>query len=300
MVSRELPKYYANVCKQMPKEYSNYTNYELQFGDNINDYEIGGKIGRGKYSDVFKGYDSTKDIKTIIKILKPVRSDKYRREIKILMELKGGPHIVELLDMLKDPACGRPSLIFGYTYSTDFKSVIPNLTEDDLRYYLYCIFRGLDYCHSKGIMHRDIKPQNIIVNPETHELKIIDWGLAEYYLPGQDYNVRVSSRYYKGPELLVNNRYYDYSLDVWSTGVMFSEIIFKLKHIFKGFDNYNQLEQINKVMGTEDLKQLLVKYDLQLDVKYNEYLGRYNKKKWDTYITSENMHFCTPDAMDLL
>jgi casein kinase II subunit alpha len=81
---------------------------------------------------------------------------------------------------------------------------------------------------------------------------------------------------------------------------MFSEIIFKLKHIFKGFDNYNQLEQINKVMGTEDLKQLLVKYDLQLDVKYNEYLGRYKKKRWDSFITSENKHFCTPDAMDLL
>jgi casein kinase II subunit alpha len=79
----------------------------------------------------------------------------------------------------------------------------------------------------------------MIVNPETKELKIIDWGLAEYYLPGQDYNVRVSSRYYKGPELLVNNRYYDYSLDVWSAGVMFAEILFKIKHIFKGFDNYN-------------------------------------------------------------
>jgi len=60
--------------------------------------------------------------------------------------------------MVKDPASSRPSLIFGYTFHSDFKSVIPMLNDTDLRYYMYCIFRGLDYCHSKGIMHRDIKP----------------------------------------------------------------------------------------------------------------------------------------------
>jgi casein kinase II subunit alpha len=60
--------------------------------------------------------------------------------------------------MVKDPACGRPSLIFDYTYHADFKSVIPNLNSTDLRYYMYSLFRGLDFCHSKGIMHRDIKP----------------------------------------------------------------------------------------------------------------------------------------------
>lgn len=53
-------------------------------------------------------------------------------------------------------------------------------------------------------MHRDVKPQNIIINHSKRSLKLIDWGLAEYYHPGQKYNVRVASRYFKGPELLVN------------------------------------------------------------------------------------------------
>lgn len=68
----------------MPKEYSDYSSFQLKFSTNIDDYEIGEKIGRGKYSDVFRGYDAKNDMKAIIKILKPVRSDKYRREIKIL------------------------------------------------------------------------------------------------------------------------------------------------------------------------------------------------------------------------
>ena len=74
-------------------------------------------------------------------------------------------------------------------------------------------------------MHRDVKPQNIIVNPTKKILKLIDWGLAEFYHMGQDYNVRVASRYFKGPELLVDYNYYDYSLDIWSTGAMFASMV---------------------------------------------------------------------------
>jgi len=56
-------------------------------------------------------------------------------------------------------------------------------------------------------------------------LKLIDWGLAEFYHINKDYNVRVASRYFKGPELLVDDVYYDYSLDIWSTGAMFAGIV---------------------------------------------------------------------------
>lgn len=78
-------------------------------------------------------------------------------------------------------------------------------------------------------MHRDVKPQNIIVDPKKKILKLIDWGLAEFYHMNQDYNVRVASRYFKGPELLVDYNYYDYSLDIWSAGAMFaSMVLYKL------------------------------------------------------------------------
>ena len=78
-----------------------------------------------------------------------------------------------------------------------------------------------------GIIHRDIKPHNIMIDHEKKELKIIDWGLADFYLPGKRNNVRVSSRYFKGPELLIDFEYYDYSLDIWSLGVMFAGMVKK-------------------------------------------------------------------------
>ena len=71
------------------------------------------------------------------------------------------------------------------------------LTDYDIRGYLYELLRALDYCHSMGIMHRDVKPHNVMIDHENRRLRLIDWGLAEFYHPGQEYNVRVASRYFK-------------------------------------------------------------------------------------------------------
>jgi casein kinase II subunit alpha len=89
-------------------------------------------------------------------------------------------------------------------------------------------------------MHRDVKPhvrhlkqlstntninKNIMIDHEKRQLKLIDWGLAEFYHPNTEYNVRVASRYFKGPELLVDFQEYDYALDMWSLGCMFASLV---------------------------------------------------------------------------
>ena len=293
------PKKYADANITKSTDYHNYENLDVVWGKQ-NDYEIIRKLGRGKYSEVYEGININNDQKVVIKILKPVKKKKIKREIKILQNLSGGPNIIKLLDVVRDEFSKTPSLIFEHIEHTDFKDLYPKFTDFDVRYFIYEILKALDYSHSMGIMHRDVKPHNIIIDYNKKELRLIDWGLAEFYFPDNEYNVRVASRYFKGPELLVDDNYYDYSLDIWSLGCMFAGIIFKKEPFFQGTDNYDQLVKIAKVLGTDDLYKYTEKYGLVLDTHYSSILSSYPKKPWNKFITQENKSLCNNDAIDLL
>ena len=74
-------------------------------------------------------------------------------------------------------------------------------------------------------MHRDIKPFNILINPETKQLKLIDFGLSEYYYPTKENNTKVASTYYKAPELYFSNTQYDYRVDCWAAGMVLAGMV---------------------------------------------------------------------------
>jgi len=290
---------YADVNAHRPREWWNYDSLSVNWGDQ-DDYEIVKKVGRGKYSEVFEGVTMNTNDKCIIKILKPVKKKKIRREIKILQNLSGGPNIIKLLDVVCDPATKTPSLIFEYVNNSDYKTLYPTLSDMDIRYYIFELLKALDYAHSNGIMHRDVKPHNVMIDHSKRKLRLIDWGLAEFYHSNQEYNVRVASRYFKGPELLIDLQDYDYSLDMWSLGCMFAGMIFKKDPFFHGSDNQNQLVKIAKVLGTDELFSCMDKYGITLDQHFTSMIGRHTRKPWRKFITNENKHLCSPEAVDFV
>uniref|UniRef100_A0A453IPL6 Casein kinase II subunit alpha n=1 Tax=Aegilops tauschii subsp. strangulata TaxID=200361 RepID=A0A453IPL6_AEGTS len=158
-------------------------------------------------------------------------------------------------------------------------------------------FQALDYCHSQGIMHRDVKPHNVMIDHELRKLRLIDWGLAEFYFPEKEYNVRVASRYFKGPELLVDFQGYDYSLDMWSLGCMFAGMIFRKEPFFYGHDNHDQLFKIAKVLGTDELNAYLGKYRIVLDPQLEALIGRHNRKSWSKFVNAENRHLVSEEVI---
>lgn len=333
-MTTSMARVYADVNENMPRSYWDYDSVNIQWGvlENCEVVRKIGKqtarvwpnggmadcdIGRGKYSEVFEGINVVNYQKCVIKVLKPVKKKKIKREIKILQNLSGGPNIIALLDVVRDNQVSwdplnpsawlttfeqskTPSLVFEYVNNTDFRSLYPKFTDYDVRYYIYELLKALDFCHSKGIMHRDVKPHNVMIDHEKRKLRLIDWGLAEFYHQGTEYNVRVASRYFKGPELLVDFQEYDYSLDMWSLGAMFASMIFRKEPFFHGNSNSDQLVKIAKVLGTEDLFDYLDKYDIELDAQYDDILGRFPKKSWHSFINAENQRFVSNDAIDFL
>jgi len=149
-------------------------------------------------------------------------------------------------------------------------------------------------------MHRDVKPHNVMIDHSQRKVRLIDWGLAEFYHAGMDYNVRVASRTYKGPELLVNHQRYDYSLDMWSLGCMTAAMIFQKEPFFNGSDNQYQLQKIAKILGTEDLFSYLNKYNLKLDNNFLTLIGKHSKKSWETFITDQNKHLTNTVSLDFI
>lgn len=290
---------YANINAERPASYSDYENSTPQWRAQ-DDYEVVRKIGRGKYSEVFEGVHSTTRQPCVIKILKPVKVSKIKREIKILQSVCGGPNIITLLDCVQDPVSKTPSLVFEHVNNTEFRALYPTFQDYDVRFYMYQILKALDFCHSQGIMHRDVKPHNVMIDHKKRQLRLIDWGLAEFYHLRMEYNVRVASRYFKGPELLVGLRDYDYSLDIWSLGCMLAGIIFQKEPFFMGSDNYDQLVKITQMLGTAGLDEYISKYGIRLDSEFDGILTKQEKVPWSTLVNSRNKHLANAQAIALL
>ncbi|XWS77098.1 hypothetical protein CRYUN_Cryun01aG0233200 [Craigia yunnanensis] len=122
--------------------------------------------------------------------------------------------------------------------------------------YIYQIFRALNYLHHVvGVCHRDIKPQNLLVNPQTHQLKICDFGSAKMLVPGEPNISYICSRYYRAPELIFGATEYTTAIDMWSVGCVMAELLLG-QPLFPGESSVDQLVEIIKILGTPTREEI--------------------------------------------
>ncbi|KAG9316370.1 kinase-like protein [Chiua virens] len=308
---------YADVNASLGHSWYDYENSNIEWSSPEH-YEVIERIGGGRYSEVFRGIDMVNSETCIIKVLKPVAPKKIKREVKILRNLTGGANIVALRDVVQDPSARYHSLIMEYVENVEWKLLFTALNEPDIKYYTFQLLKALDFVHSRGIMHRDVKPGNVMIDHRRRKLRLIDWGLAEFYHPSTQYHIRVGSRYYKAPELLVGYKLYDYSLDIWSVGCMLAAMvsvgsfrpssggnsddgqIFRKEHFFRGVDNDDQLLKILRVLGTDAFDAWLRTYGIPFETDLDSLLQVYPKQPWTRYANPDNHHLVTAEALDLL
>ncbi|XP_039629083.1 glycogen synthase kinase 3 alpha b [Polypterus senegalus] len=124
-----------------------------------------------------------------------------------------------------------------------------------VKVYMYQLFRSLAYIHSQGVCHRDIKPQNLLVDPETAVLKLCDFGSAKQLVRGEPNVSYICSRYYRAPELIFGATDYTSNIDIWSAGCVLAELLLG-QPIFPGDSGVDQLVEIIKVLGTPTREQI--------------------------------------------
>ncbi|OHT16693.1 CMGC family protein kinase [Tritrichomonas foetus] len=118
-----------------------------------------------------------------------------------------------------------------------------------VRLYGFQIFAGLNYLHSMGITHRDMKPQNVLIDPESGELNICDFGSAKELKPGESSVSYIASRFYRAPELMYNCQSYTNSIDIWAAGCIIAEMLMAGSPLFQGSSSIGQLLEIIKMLG---------------------------------------------------
>nr|CAG4634856.1 EOG090X081V [Alona affinis] len=218
-------------------------------------YEKLEKIGEGTYGTVFKA--KNRENQEIV-ALKRVRLDdddegvpsSALREICLLKELKHH-NIVRLHDVLHSDK--KLTLVFEHCdqdLKKYFDSLNGEIDSERVQSLMYQLLRGLAFCHSKNVLHRDLKPQNLLIN-KNGELKLADFGLARAFgIPVRCYSAEVVTLWYRPPDVLFGAKLYSTSIDMWSAGCIFAELANAGRPLFPGSDVDDQLKRIFKLLGT--------------------------------------------------
>lgn len=212
------------------------------------------KLGEGTYGIVYKAQN--RETGEVV-ALKRIRLDNEEegvpctaiREISLLKELQT-TNIVRLYDVLHTEK--KLTLVFEYLDSDLKKYLDQNGGDIDvltIKHFMYQLLRGVEFCHEHRVLHRDLKPQNLLIN-KRGELKLGDFGLARAYgIPVRSYSHEVVTLWYRAPDVLMGSRQYSTSIDIWSVGCIFAEMATG-RPLFPGTSVRDQLLRIFKLLGT--------------------------------------------------
>ncbi|KAI9274537.1 kinase-like domain-containing protein [Phascolomyces articulosus] len=226
-------------------------------GSNLNTekkYQKTAKVGEGTYAVVYRG--TQLDTGRMVAI-KKIKMGQFKdgldltaiREVKYLQELHH-PNVIELIDVFSHKK--NLNLVLEYLDS-DLEQVIKDRSilfmPGDIKAWMLMTLRGLDHCHRHYILHRDMKPNNLLI---THDgvLKIADFGLArDWGDPGRQMTSQVVTRWYRSPELLFGAKEYTFAVDIWAVGCIFAELMLRTPYV-AGESDLDQLTKIFHALGT--------------------------------------------------
>ncbi|KAJ7544962.1 hypothetical protein O6H91_09G100600 [Diphasiastrum complanatum] len=233
----------------------------------MENYEKLEKVGEGTYGKVYKARDKKTGRlvalkKTRLEMEEEGVPSTALREVSLLQMLSQSIYVVRLLCVEHIDKKGKPLLYLVFEFlDTDLKKYIDlhgrgnsgsPLPDKTIKSFMYQLCKGVAHCHSHGVMHRDLKPQNLLVDKEKGLLKIADLGLGRAFtVPLKSYTHEIVTLWYRAPEVLLGATHYSIPVDIWSVGCIFAELSRK-QPLFPGDSELQQLLHIFRVLGTPD------------------------------------------------
>ena len=269
-------------------------------------YEIIDTIGSGAYGVVVSARDTkTGEMVAIKKIEKAFEHSTFTkrtlRELKI-MRLLNHENLIRIknIQLPKSREEFDEIYVISELMETDLSSIIKSpqpLSDEHVQFFLYQILRGLKYMHSACILHRDLKPRNLLVNSNC-DLKICDFGLArpfinEMKVTSSQMTDYVATRWYRAPEVLLTYKKYTAAMDMWSVGCIFGELLLR-KPLLPGTDANHQIEIIFNLLGTPSEADI----ESIPNPRAKEKVLRTSKRTGKAF--ESVFKDCNPQALDLL
>ncbi|CAI0628171.1 unnamed protein product [Linum tenue] len=216
------------------------------------------KVGEGTYGKVYRARERATGKIVALKKTRLHEDDEgvpatTLREVSILRMLSRDPHVVRLLDVkqgLNKEGKTVLYLVFEYMdtdlkkYIRSFRQTKATIPTNIVKTLMYQLCKGVAFCHGHGLLHRDLKPHNLLMDKKTMMLKIADLGLARAFtLPIKKYTHEILTLWYRAPEVLLGDTHYSVAVDIWSVGCIFAELV-NLQAIFQGDSELQQLLHI--------------------------------------------------------
>nr|AAS21447.1 cyclin-dependent kinase-like 1 [Oikopleura dioica] len=215
-------------------------------------YEKIEKISEGSYGIVYKCRN--RETRAIVAVKRFIESEEElnikkiaMREIRMLKSLKH-QNLVNLIEVYRKSR--RLHLVFEYcdhTVLTELEQNPHGLPEQSIKRIIWQVLKGLEFCHAQKCIHRDVKPENILITKQG-QIKLCDFGFARILNPGDDLTDYVATRWYRAPELIVGDLKYNSAVDIWAVGCVFGELL-NGQPIWPGKSELDQLHKIQKTCG---------------------------------------------------
>lgn len=269
-------------------------------------YEARCIIGTGSFGTVYQAI--VQETKEIVAVKKVYQDKQYKNRELAIMSTLSHPCIVQLKYCFFSHASNDTSriylnLVMEYIPDTVYHAIRTHVKNNTyiqmihVRCYMYQLCRSLAYIHYKGICHRDIKPHNIQLDIQNHQIRLCDFGSAKHLIANEQSISYICSRFYRAPELVCGAIKYTNAIDIWSLGCVLGELLCGAP-LFGGDHADGQLAEIAQILGTPTREELYAMNPIYNDNDACKKILNINLKRipWKNFLPP----YVPDDAIDLL